>query len=202
MSLQPTPVDPSKAALLGKEVVDVSKGLEGMALQIKEHQDWNETNKAELALSNSYDDNLTMVHSDEDIGTLKERLNRKNLSDLDSAAKLINSPDARNEFLAKAQLKQSMQNAHLDAVIHSRQIDEGKTTFLANSESNEKHFVHAANPDERELYRQEIIKNANYAASMGYISKAHAQRYLENIMPHLDIQTVSYDISINPQRAL
>jgi hypothetical protein len=201
LSLQPAAVDPRTAARLGGEIIDVSQGLEGFAEQMKKHQDWLDTNNAEIAMAKTYDDNLTMVHSDEDIGTLKDRLTEKSDRDIDSAAKLIKSPDARSEFVVKAKLRQSREDAHLHSVIYKRQVDAGKASMMEVNNGLVNDYIHAVNPNERASIKQDIIDKTNHAAEMGYIGKAAAQNYLKTNIPHWDNETVKNDIAIDPASA-
>ena len=194
-------VNPNTAARLGGEVIDVSQGIEGIAEQMKKHQDWLDTNNAEIAMAKTYDDNLTMVHTDEDIGTLKDRLSEKSDRDIDSAAKIIKSPDARNAFVAKAKLRQEREDAHLHAVIYSRQVDAGKASMMEVNNGLVNDYIHAVNPAERASIKQEIIDKTNHAAEMGYIGRAAAKKYLETNIPHWDNETVKNDIAIDPASA-
>jgi hypothetical protein len=198
-SLEPTPVNPNVAATVGKGIVDLSQGLEGIAGEMQKHQDWYETNQAELSLAKSYNDNITMAHTDPDLSTLKDRLDEINTQNVDSASSVIKSSSARSEFVAKAKLKREVENTHLQQVIWSRQMDAGRASMMEVNDTLTDQYIHTSSPGERESIKQDIIDKTNNAAEMGYISKAKAQRYLETNIPHMDLETVKFDLSHSPE---
>src|SRR5258708_27422853 len=109
-SLQPTALDPSKASATGQAVVDLSKGLEGVADVIQKMDNRRQTLKAETYLAQAHRQNYQMASTDPDIDNLENKINNKSDEDIAKASEMIQSPEARNEFISKASLDVERRN--------------------------------------------------------------------------------------------
>ena len=202
LSLQPTPMDPRVASQVGQEIVDVSEGLSSLGQKLQEHQDWRETKDAEIYMARHHNENISLAHSDPDIDTLEMRLENKSNQDVQSAANLIKSQQARNSFIEKATLKQEIQKSNLFSVINSRKIQDGKGKLLQANDEIIKEYQNTSDPEQRSLLKQQLIDDTNEAKAKGYINGSWAEHYIQTHIKAMDIGQVAKDIDAEPNGAL
>lgn len=201
-NLRPTPMDPGEASALGKDVVDVSKGIEGLADTLQKLDNRRQTLKAETSLAQAHRQNYQMAATDPDIDNLEEKINNKSDQDIESAAKLIQSPEARNEFTAKASLDVERRNLPAYNLITKRKSQDFKTSLVNANDEDLKTYQEIEDPRERQIMKQQIVDRTAQAVKDGHVNADWARLHVDTAIKHADINQVNNDIALNAESAL
>lgn len=197
-SLNPTPIDPRAAASLGNSVVDLSAGLDSVGQLIQKVDDRRQTYKAETSLAKAHQSNYQMVATDPDIDSLDHRLEDRTNQDIQNAAQSIQSPEARNNFVAKAQLDSERRNAPLYRTIMARKSADVKQSLVQANDADVLEYQGTLDPDERNLIKQKIIDRSNQAIADGHINPQWGKAHIDSILKAADHNTIKDDIANNP----
>ena len=195
--LQPTAWDPRTAAKFGEDVVDLSEGLSGLGQQIQKLDDRRQTLKAETYLAKAHNENLKFVSTDPDIDTLEDRLNNRNDDNIAKAADLIKSPEARTNFVSRAQMDAERRNAPLYRTILSRKSQDFKNELVQANDADIQEYQSLADPGERQLMRQKILDRTNRAINDGHVHADWAKAHVQSLLKSADINQVKSDMAID-----
>lgn len=197
--LQPTPINPEMADALGEAYVDVGKGLAGLGDSIQKLQNRTQTLKAETYMAKVRDANYKIAANDPDIFNLEKKIADNTQTNLDEAARIIQDPVARNEFIAKSGLDMERRNIPIYSMIVKRQSQDFKASLLQANDEDIKEYQALADPAERELIRDRIKARTEEAASYGYVNKDWANHYLTTHLKEADMAQVRNDMSIDAE---
>lgn len=197
LSLQPTPMNPNAAASLGNSVVDLSQGLEGIGEMVQKLDNKRQALKAETLLATQHRQTAQMVATDPDIDSLDKRVEDRTMQDIQNAAQLIQEPEARNNFVSKAQLDTERRNAPLYRTIMARKSQDFKNTLVQANDEDIKDYQTLADPDERKLIKERIAQRTNDAIKDGHVNSTWAKAHVETLLRSADINQVKSDMAIN-----
>lgn len=201
-NLRPTPMDPQEASSLGRDVVDVSKGIEGLADSLQKLDNRRQTLKAQTALAQANRANYQLAATDPDIDNLEQKINDKSDNDIQQAAELIQSPEARNEFIAKSSLDVERRNLPAYNMIIRRKSQDFKNELVNANQEDLKTYQQVEDPAERQILKQQIIDRTTQAVSDGHVNARWAQLHVDTAIKQADINQVNNDIALNAEAAM
>lgn len=196
-SLQPTPVNVNAAATLGNEIVDLSGGISSLGQTIEKIDNRRQTYKAEAYLAERHRDAAQIIATDPDIDGLSKRVEDRSAQDIESAGNMISSPEARNDFMAKAQMDTERRNGPLYRMIFERKSKDLKQQLVNANDSDIKEYMTLADPQERELIRQKIKDRTDVAIKDGQVNADWARTHVETLLHSADMNQVKDDMSLN-----
>lgn len=200
-NLQPTPVRPDMTDTMGETYQDVGKGLVGLGDKLQELNNRTQTLKAETYMAKVRDTNYQMAATDPDITNLPKKISDNTQTNIDEAAKSIEDPVARNNFIDKAGLDMERRNVPIYSMIVKRQSQDFKGALLNANDEDIKEYQNLADPQERQLIRDKIKQRTDEAASYGYVNKAWANHYLNTHLQEADMAQVRNDMAIDAESA-
>jgi hypothetical protein len=195
-SLQPTAMNPEVASRVGKEIVDVSKGLAGIAVKVKEMNDDRQILKAQISLIDVDKQNWQLAATDPDLDKVSDRIKENTTRGLTSSANLISSPDARNKFMSEATLDMDRKNLRLDQHIFTRQSDDIKQKVTDFNSQQVEAYKDSADKSERMLIKQKSYEYTMGYAQKGWIHGSAAKDHLDKLWKKAEIDQVMEDASI------
>lgn len=197
--LHPTPVDPSDASVVGREVVDLGQGLSGLGNKLQQLQDATEKNKADFYLSKSVEQNYRVASTDPDVFNLDKKILDSSEKSILEASKLIESPQARNEFIEKSMARMEYKNIPILNKVYQRQSQYHKDGVLATNAEELKQYKFVDNAQEKSVIKQDITDRTNESVRLGFIDPIWAKHYLEHNLKQADIDQIKDYISTNPE---
>lgn len=197
LSLQPTPINPNDASALGNSVVDLSKGLDSIGDMVQKLDNKRQTLKAETYLAQQHRQTAQVVATDPDIDSLDKRIEDRTQQDIQDAAQHIQSPEARNDFVSRAQLDTERRNAPLYRMVLSRKSQDFKNTLVQANDEDIKEYQSLADPEERQLIRQKIQDRTSQAIKDGHVNAQWAKTHVDTLLKSADINQVKDDMSMN-----
>lgn len=195
--LQPTPIDPKSASLVGNTVAEVGKGLEGIGAHIQQLDDDRQTLKAETYLEKVHQQNQVLAATDPNIDTLEKRIRENTQQGIDQASQMIGSPSARNKFVSEITLDSERKNTPTYSLITKRKIQDLRTELFNKNDSDFQDYMSLRDPQERELIKQRIIDRTNEAAQKGQINAEWTKHYLDTTLKDVDIKQVDNDMALD-----
>lgn len=197
--LNPTPVDPNKAAALGSSVVDLGKGLEGIGEMVQNMDDKRQTLKAQTYLAQAHRKNYQTAKTDPDLDNLEEKINNQSDQDIQQASQLIKSNQARNDFISKAQLDVERRNLPSYNLILRRKSGELKSSLVQANDEDIKTYQQISDPEERKILKQQVVDRTQQAIADGQVNPAWAKLHVETLLKQADLDQVKNDMSVNAE---
>lgn len=195
--LEPTEVNPKVAATFGGEVADVGEGIKGLGDQIQKLDDRRQTLKAQTYMAKAHIGIRQMAATDPNIDNLDERVDQKSQEAVSQAADLIKSPQARNTFIASANLDIERRNAPVYNTILRRKSQDFKNELVQANDADVQDYQGSVDPGERNLIRQNILDRTNTAVQDGHVNADWARIHATTLLKSADINQVKNDMSIN-----
>ena len=201
-SLQPTMMDPRVAAQVGETVVDVSKGLEGLADSIQKMNNKRQTFKSEAELSKGHNELWKFVATSPNLDSLEEDVDRMSQQQIQDASKSITDPETRNNFIEKATIDTDRRNIGLYHTIAQRQSKDYKNSMVQANDEDIKQIHLMADPKEQAHVRQQIVDRVNKFKEDGHGDSLWADHYLKTTLEDIDVQQVTHDINLDGKNTL
>lgn len=197
-TLRPTPMNPEAAATLGNEIIDVSKGIGALGEQIQNLDNRRQTLRAETYLAQRHREHAQTVATDPDIDSLDQRIANGTDQDIQTASNIIQSPEARSNFVERAQLDTERRNAPLYRQILQRKSQDFKNQLVQANDADVKEYMTLSDPDERSLLRQKIMDRTQMAIKDGHVNPEWAKVHVDTLLKGADINQVKDDMALNP----
>lgn len=196
--LDPTPADPRLAANLGNEVADVGQGLSGIAEQVQKLDNRRQTLKAQTYVAREHLGIAQMAATDPNLDDLQERVDSRSQDAISAGADLIQSPGARESFIAQANLDIERRNASVYNTILRRKSQDFKNDLVQANDADVMDYQRSANPSERALIRKGIIDRTSQAIQDGHVNADWGRAHAQSLLKSADINQVTSDMAIDP----
>jgi len=192
-------MDPKDASTEGQNIIDISKGLEGVADVMQKLDNKRQTLKAQTYLAQAHRQNYQMAATDPDVDNLAEKINTKSDEDIQKAAELISLPEARNDFISKAQLDVERRNVPAYNMIMRRKSQDFKSSLVTANDEDLKTYQQIEDPAERQILKQQIVDRTAEAVKDGHVNAQWAKLHVDTAIKQADMNQVNNDMAIHAE---
>lgn len=197
--LNPTPINPESAAMVGNAVADVGKGLQGIGEMVQKLDEKRQTYKAQAYLAQQHRSNLQLAATDPDIDGLTERISTNTTNSINEAANMIQNPQARNTFIERSQYQQEVRNVPIYNTILRRKSQDVKNSLIQANDEDIQTYTQLADPAERHVVKQGIIDRTDQAIADGHVNAQWAKSHVDTLLKQADHKQVEDDMSIDAE---
>ncbi len=196
-NLKPAELDPNVASGGGKQLSNLGEGLSAIGDTVQKLDNKRQTLKAQTAVAQQHIKIAQMAATDPNIDTLNERVDQMSEDAVSHAAEMIKSSEARQDFVAKANLDIERRNAAVYNTILRRKSQDFKNSLVEANDADIQDYQNSANPKERQLIRQNILDRTNEAINDGHVNADWGKVHATTLLKSADMNQVKSDMAIN-----
>lgn len=198
-SLNPTPANPDVVSTPARQIDPLAKTVSSLGESLGKLQDKRDMLKAEIYLSQAYQQNRKLAYTDPDLDTLEGRIQETNQKSVQDASTFIQNPMLRDSFSARAAMDMDRRSVPLYNTVFRRQSQDVKELLHQANDEDIKEYQELADPAERELVRNKIIERTKTAMSDGHINPEVGGKHLESMLKQMDVDQIKNDMSIDAE---
>jgi hypothetical protein len=201
-SLQPTQLDPRKAAQFGNEIIKLSEGLSSVADVMQKTKNETQILRQKTELTKRLNDIHNKAMTSPDVWKAGETAEEDMQRVVEETSKGVDSVEARNKYIEQATNEMNRRSVSVNNMILARQLKESKSAVTDHVDSLMEYGLNIVDPNERKQNRDEIIKTVEDAVNDGRIDRTKANDYLKTHLKKMDHDQVFSDLTLDAKGTL